>query len=69
MSGGLNRPVHQIWNRADLLALTGLIEAGKITPVIEATYPLSGTPQAIGHVGEGHARGTVVISVKGADHA
>lgn len=50
-------------NRKDLVALKGLIEAGKVTPVIDGTYPLSGTPQAIGHVGQGHARGTVVITV------
>lgn len=50
-------------NRADLLVLNGLIEDGKVTPVIDGTYPLSGTPEAIGHVGEGHARGTVVITV------
>jgi NADPH:quinone reductase-like Zn-dependent oxidoreductase len=50
-------------NRADLVVLKGLIEAGKVTPVIDGTYPLSGTPEAIGHVGEGHARGTVVITV------
>jgi NADPH:quinone reductase-like Zn-dependent oxidoreductase len=48
---------------ADLVVLKGLIEAGKITPVIDRTYPLSETPQAIGHVGEGHARGKVAITV------
>jgi len=62
-------PSIKFQNRADLHVLTGLIEAGKITPVIDGTYPLSGTPQAIGHVGKGHARGTVVINVNGADHA
>jgi NADPH:quinone reductase-like Zn-dependent oxidoreductase len=50
-------------NRADLLVLKGLIEAGKVTPFIDRTYPLSETPQAIGLVEEGHARGTVVINV------
>ena len=50
-------------NRADLLVLKELIESGKVTPVIDQTYSLSGTPKAIGHVGAGHARGTVVISV------
>lgn len=50
-------------NRADLVVLKGLIEAGKVTPVIDGTYPLSGTPKAIDHLGEGHARGTVVITV------
>jgi NADPH:quinone reductase-like Zn-dependent oxidoreductase len=49
--------------------LKGLIEDGKVKPVIDRTYPLTGTPEAIGHVGEGHARGTVVITVNGADHA
>jgi NADPH:quinone reductase-like Zn-dependent oxidoreductase len=50
-------------NRADLLVLKGLIEAGRVTPVIDGTYPLSRTPEAIGHVGEGHSRGTVVVTV------
>src|SRR2546426_6622370 len=46
-----------------LVALKGLIEAGKVTPVIGRTYPLSETPQAIDRVGRGHARGKVVITV------
>jgi NADPH:quinone reductase and related Zn-dependent oxidoreductases len=50
-------------NSKDLAALKALVEAGKVTPVIDGTYPLSATPEAIGHVGEGHARGTVVITV------
>ena len=50
----------------DLVVLQELIEAGKITPVMDRTYPLSETPQAIGHVGEGHARGKVAITVEGA---
>ena len=48
----------------DLLALKELIEAGKVRPVIDRTYPLSETAQAIDHVGEGHARGKTVISVR-----
>ena len=47
----------------DLVVLKELIEAGKITPVIDRTYPLSETPQAIAHVGEGHAQGKVAITV------
>jgi NADPH:quinone reductase-like Zn-dependent oxidoreductase len=43
--------------------LKGLVEAGTVTPVIDRTYPLIETPQAIGHVAAGHARGTVVITV------
>jgi NADPH:quinone reductase-like Zn-dependent oxidoreductase len=47
----------------DLVVLRDLIEAGKITPVIDRTYPLGETPQAIDHVGKGHAQGKVAITV------
>jgi NADPH:quinone reductase-like Zn-dependent oxidoreductase len=47
----------------DLLVLKELIEAGKVTPVIGATYPLSKVPEAIRHLEEGHAQGKVVITV------
>jgi NADPH:quinone reductase-like Zn-dependent oxidoreductase len=50
-------------NAEDLLALKELIEAGKITPVIGSTYPLSEVPDAIRQLGEGHGRGKVVIRV------
>jgi len=56
-------PSVKFQNRADLLALTQLIQAGKVTPVIDGTYPLSRTAEAMSHVAEGHARGTVVITV------
>ena len=47
----------------DLLVLKELIEAGKVTPAIDRTYPLSEAPKAIRHVEDGHARGKVVITV------
>jgi NADPH:quinone reductase-like Zn-dependent oxidoreductase len=50
-------------NAADLLVLTELIESGKLTPVIDTTYPLSQAPDAIRYVQEGRARGKVVITV------
>jgi NADPH:quinone reductase-like Zn-dependent oxidoreductase len=53
----------QAWRPDDLLTLAAWIEAGTVTPVIERTYPLSDTPQAVAYVGEGHARGKVVITV------
>jgi NADPH:quinone reductase-like Zn-dependent oxidoreductase len=53
-------------NKGDLPTLRELIEAGKITPVIDRTYSLSETPEAIRHLEEGHARGKVVITVSGA---
>jgi NADPH:quinone reductase-like Zn-dependent oxidoreductase len=56
-------PSIKFQNRKDLVVLKELIEGGKVTPVIDGTYPLSRTGEAIGHVGEGHARGTVVITI------
>jgi NADPH:quinone reductase-like Zn-dependent oxidoreductase len=50
-------------NNADLVMLAGLIEAGKITPVIDRTYTLGETPGALRYLEEGHTRGKVVISV------
>ncbi len=50
-------------NQADLAVLKELIEAGKVTPVIDRTYPLDETAKAMGHVGEGHARGKTTITV------
>jgi NADPH:quinone reductase-like Zn-dependent oxidoreductase len=47
----------------DLVALKELIEAGKVMPVIDRTYPLSETAAAMDYVGTGHARGKVVINV------
>ena len=50
-------------NAADLVVLTELIEAGKLTPVIDRTYPLSEAPAAIQYLVDGHARGKVVVTV------
>jgi NADPH:quinone reductase-like Zn-dependent oxidoreductase len=47
----------------DLEILSGLIEAGKVRPNIDRTYPLSEVPDAIRYLEEGHARGKVVIDV------
>jgi NADPH:quinone reductase-like Zn-dependent oxidoreductase len=58
-------PTVKTQNHDDLVALKGLAEAGTIRPVIDSTYPLSQTAQAIGRVAAGHARGTIVIDVIG----
>jgi NADPH:quinone reductase-like Zn-dependent oxidoreductase len=50
-------------NHEDMLVLKELIEAGKITPVIDRTYPLAEVPMAIRYVEQGKARGKVVITV------
>jgi NADPH:quinone reductase-like Zn-dependent oxidoreductase len=51
-------------NRDDLTTLCGLIEAGKLTPVIDRRYPLAETDGAIAYVEEGHAPAKVVITVQ-----
>jgi NADPH:quinone reductase-like Zn-dependent oxidoreductase len=51
-------------SKDDLIMLAGLIEAGKLRPVIERTYKLSDAPQAFAYLNEGHARGKIVISVE-----
>jgi len=50
-------------NKQDLLVLQELLEAGKITSVIDRTYPLSEARDAIRYLEAGHARGKVVITV------
>jgi NADPH:quinone reductase-like Zn-dependent oxidoreductase len=50
-------------NTEDVDFIKDLIEAGKVTPVIDKTYPLSDVPEAIGYVGDGHAKGKVVITL------
>jgi NADPH:quinone reductase-like Zn-dependent oxidoreductase len=48
---------------ADLVVLQELLEAGKLTPVIDRTFPLSETPEAIRYVGERSTQGKTVITV------
>jgi NADPH:quinone reductase-like Zn-dependent oxidoreductase len=50
-------------NPADLTVLKELIEAGKVTPVVDRSYPLSDTAEAIRYVETKHARGKVVLTV------
>jgi NADPH:quinone reductase-like Zn-dependent oxidoreductase len=47
----------------DLLAITELCESGTIVPVIDRRYPLREVPEALRYLGEGHAKGKVVITV------
>ena len=52
----------------DLLVLTTLIETGKLTPVVDRSYPLSETPDAIHYVGKGHSHGKVVVTMRESNH-
>jgi NADPH:quinone reductase-like Zn-dependent oxidoreductase len=51
------------FNKADLEALRDLLEAGKVTPAIDRQYALSEAADAFRYLGEGHARGKVVVTV------
>ena len=57
-------PFFATYSQDDLGALTELIEAGKLTPVIDRRYPLSEVPAAMRYVEEGRAHGKVVISME-----
>ena len=56
-------------NQADLLILKDLVEAGKVTPVIDRRYTLNEVPDAIRYLEAGHARGKVIITVEPNDKA
>jgi NADPH:quinone reductase-like Zn-dependent oxidoreductase len=57
------RPLTAADRRGDLLFLKGLIEAGELRPVIDATYPLNEAAKALTDADEGHGRGKKVITV------
>ncbi len=51
-------------NKKDLLFIKELLEAGKVVPVIDRTYPLHQVPEAIRYLEQGHARGKVIITLE-----
>jgi NADPH:quinone reductase-like Zn-dependent oxidoreductase len=57
------RPFMSKPNRADLLTITGFVEDGRLTPVLDRTYPMAETAAGLRHVERGHTRGKVVITV------
>ena len=50
-------------NQNDMVFIKELLEAGKVTPVIDRSYTLSEVPEAIRYLEEGHAQGKVVITM------
>ena len=51
-------------NQKDLTILADLIQTGKVTPVIDKTYPFSQLPEAMRYLETGRARGKVVVTVE-----
>jgi NADPH:quinone reductase-like Zn-dependent oxidoreductase len=50
-------------NREDMATLQELLASGKVKSVIDRTYSLNELPEAMGYLGEGHARGKIVVTV------
>jgi NADPH:quinone reductase-like Zn-dependent oxidoreductase len=57
------RPFTSVEKRQDLLKLADLLTTGKVTPVIDRTYPLDEAADALRYVAAGHTRGKVVITL------
>lgn len=58
------RPFISRPNQDDLTTLKELVEAGRVAPVIDRTYPLRDTAEAFRYVDGGHARGKVVVTLE-----
>ena len=58
------RPFVSTPNQKDLITLKELVESGRVTPVIDRTYPLGDTAEAFRYLDQGHAEGKVIIVVE-----
>jgi len=52
------------FNKKDMMVLADLMQSGKVTPVIDRTYKLKETTDALRYLEQGHARGKVVVTVE-----
>ncbi len=52
------------FNKKDMMVLADLMQSGKVTPVIDRTYKLNETADALRYLEQGHARGKVVVTVE-----
>ncbi len=52
------------FTREDFLVLKDLLEAGKVKPFVERTYPLARIADAMRYLGAGHAQGKIVITME-----
>ncbi len=56
-------------NQKDLVFLKGLLEAGKVVPVIDRRYPLSDAAEALRYLEQRHVRGKIVLTVEHSSNA
>lgn len=52
------------FNRADMQTLKELLESGKVKPFVEKAYPMTRVVDAMTHLGNGHAKGKIVVTMK-----
>jgi NADPH:quinone reductase-like Zn-dependent oxidoreductase len=57
------RPLPSKTDRQELLDVTRLVEDGKLTPVVDRTYPLADIAEGLRYVEQGHARGKAVVTI------
>jgi NADPH:quinone reductase-like Zn-dependent oxidoreductase len=57
------RPLPSKESREELLAVTELIEGGKLRPIVDRTYSLADAAEGLSYVEQGHARGKVAVTV------
>lgn len=50
-------------SQEDLTFMAGLLESGRVTPVIDCCFSLNEVPQALGYVGQKHAAGKVIVTI------
>lgn len=50
-------------SKTDLEYIIKLVEEGRVKPIVDRRYPLAETAEAVRYVGQGHARGKVVVDV------
>ena len=52
------------FTREDFMILKSLLETGKVKPFIERTYPLTQIAEAMRHLGTGHAKGKIIVTMR-----
>jgi NADPH:quinone reductase-like Zn-dependent oxidoreductase len=52
------------FTREDMLVLKNLLETGKVKPLVERTYPLTQIAEAMRHLGTGHAKGKIIVTMR-----
>ena len=57
------RPLPSKTDRQELLDVSGLVEDGKLTTVVDRTYPLADTAEGVRHMEQGHTRGKAIVTI------